>query len=539
MSKLTWQIDGGDDEISKKRRGEFPPQKKGPTKSLKYVNPSTFPFSTIAPERVPRDSAPHFRQVCKPPLCVLDSDADSEDEMRMLVAQELSQNHQSVTTEDNGILEVVGDDFLVKSNIFWGRGETGIVAQCGLNQTKNDEEYDSADTDEILYQNKNSSKADDLSEVGTGSLLYKKSSVKSKESSGKKPAIKNAQTESESESESDNDHESSSDSIDSDYEAMMGNCHRLELSLADLEELAKNMEEESDDDAKAGPSKIPKPSSVCETSPQRVQSKKGCINPEDILASLFKPDEAKEEKKKNIKKSCLPAFVGTKDLFVSSAKPAGLKRTAEKVSCEFVEEPKRMRHGLKAMEDDEPSSTQVPSLNKRATRVHSDCSSELRTQMTQEPKKLISKPGSFLKVNDGTQCVPKHPTSLPQTKHSSRSSSSSNEEDEEQTITSEPQTSKTHERSASDSCGSTEESEMSSDEEEEKTNTPEAASMPSTNQMNENIGSVPVFQQSALDPVKQQQDNQKRLAAMEQRQKESEQQQKLIQGALSKVVSNQ
>lgn len=514
--------------MSKKRRGEFPPRKKGPKKSMKYVDPSTFPYPTAAPKRETRDSSSRLLQVQKPPLCVLDSDADSEDELRMLVAQELSQNHQTVPTEDDGILEVVGDDFLVKSNVFWGRGETSIVAQCGLKPSENDEEYDSADTDEILTQSKNPSKADDLHEVGRG----RKKSVKSKKIDGKITVSKNAQ-DSCTESESDNDHESSNESIDSDYEAMMGNCQRLELSLADLEDLAKNMtEEESDDDAKAGPSEIPKLSSVCETRPQRGQSKKNCINPEDILASLFGPDKAKEEEKKIVKKSCLPAFVGTKDLFVISAKPVGFKRTAEEVSCEFVEEPKRRRHGLKPMEDEELSSTQVPVI----VTVHSDCSSKLKTQMTQEPTRLISKPGSSLKVIDGTQSVPKHPTSLPQTKNSPRSSSSSDEEEEEQTITSEPKTSQTHERSSS---GSTEVSDMSSKEEEEKPNAPEAVSKPSTEQINENTGSVPAFQQSALDPEKQKQDNKKRLAALEQRQKESEQQKKLIQGALSKVVSNQ
>ncbi|KAB5537087.1 hypothetical protein PHYPO_G00114800 [Pangasianodon hypophthalmus] len=529
VSKLTWHIDGGDDEISKRRRGEFPPQKKRPTKTKKSLDPSTIPYSTTARERGPtvqnRDSAPCLLQSRKPPVCVLDSDADSEDELRMLVAQELSRNHKPVATEDEGNLEVVGDDFAVKSNMFWGGGESGIIAQLGLRPPENDEEYDSADTDEILTQNKNSGKAEDLTETGTGS---NKSPVKSKKIDGKKPAIKNNQTPTES--ESDNDAESSSESTDSDYEAMMGNCHRMELSLADLEDLVKNMEdEESDDDAKAGPSKIPKLSPVHETGPQKVQSKKTGITPEDILASLFGPDEDKEMKKKKDKKSCLPAFVGTKDLFGSIAIPTGLKRAAENVNCEFGEEPKRLKPGLKTLEDEESSSAQVPMLNEKDTTVCTDCSSD-EMEMTQEPKKLISKPSSSLKVNDKRLSVPKHPTSLPETKHSPRSSSS-DEEEEEQIVPLESKTS-----NASDSSGSTEESEMSSSEEEDKSNKPEAASKPSSKQINENTASgLKPLKQSVLDPVKQQQDNQKRLAALEQRQKESEQQKKLIQGALSKV----
>ncbi|KAF4094009.1 hypothetical protein AMELA_G00007890 [Ameiurus melas] len=524
VSKLTWQIDDGDEEISKRRRGVFPPQKKRPTKTKnKSLDPSTIPYSETAAENGTavqnRDCAPHLLQGRKPRACVLDSDADSEDDLRILVAQELSQNHKTVATEDEGDLEVVGDDFVVKSNMFWGGGETDMIAQLG-SKPPEDDEYDSADTDEILTQNKNSGKAEDLTDTGTGP---NKSPLKSKKIDGKKPAIKNAQTPTESESDTDAE---SSESTDSDYEAMMGSCHRLELSLADLEDLVKNMEdEESGDDSKAGPSEMPKLSSVHETGPQRARSKKSDINPEDILASLFGPDEDKEEKKKKDKKACLPAFVGTMDLFASTAIRAGLKRGAEKVNSEFGEEPKRLRRGLKSQEGKESSSAQVPTLNKKDTKVHMDCSGD-EIEISPEPKKLVSKQSSSLKVNDRTHSVPKHRTSLPQKKHLS-----SDEDEEEQTVSLEPKTSKAHEISASDSSGCTEVSETSSDEEEEK-----VASKPTCKQMNESTASDPKpFQQSVLDPVKQQQDNQKRLAAVEQRQREAEQQKQLIQGALSKV----
>lgn len=542
MSKLTWRIDGGDDEISKRRRGEFPPQKKRPTKTKVCLDQSTISYSTCTPEtgveRVQnRDSTPHLLQSRRPPVCVLDSDADSEDELRVLVAQELSRNRKIVATEDEGTLEVVGNDFVVKSNTFWGGRENGFTLQLGLKPSKNDEEYDSADTDEILTQNKKAGKSEDLSQMETGGS---KSPEKSRKIGWKEAAKthKNAQTPTES--ESGNDAESLSESIDSDYEAVMGNCHRLELSLADLEDLAKNLEgEESNDDAKARPNEMPELSSEHEPGPKRMQAKKKGINPEDILASLFEPDEDKEKKKKKDKKSCLPAFVGTKDLFGSTAVPTGLKRSAERVNCEFDEDPKRQRQDLKTLEDNESSSAQVPTLNKNDIMVHTDCSTD-KIEMPQEPKKLISKPSSFLKINDQIYSVPKQPTSLPQTKHSPRSSSSSDEEEEEQAVVLEPKTSKVHRTSASNTTGYSEESEMSSDKEKEKSIKPEAASKPRSRQINENTGSGPKsFQQSVLDPGKQQQDNQKRLAAVEQRQKESEQQKKLIQCALAKVVSSQ
>ncbi|KAF5908778.1 nucleolar protein 8, partial [Clarias magur] len=408
VSKLTWRLDGGDDEISKKRRGEFPPQKNRPAKTIKSLDPSTIPHSAPpVPERgttVQDRHVPHLLHYRKPPVNVFYSDADSEDELRVLVAQELSWNHATVTTEDEGNLEVVGDDFVMKSSMFWSAGEAGNNTQLGSKASKDDEEYDSADTDEILTQNKTPGKA------GTGSKT-------SQNNDEKKPVIKNTTIQRSTEPESDDDAESSGESHDSEYEAMMGNCCRLELSLADLTALIKNKENEEnddddDDDGKAEPRELPKVSPVHKTSPQRTPSKKSGINPEDILASLFGPDEGKEVKKKKVQKSCLPAFVGTKDLFGStSAEPSGLKRPAEKVTCAFGEDRKRVR-----LEDEVE---------------------------------------------------------------------------------------------------------------------PDAALKPSSQQINENAALG--LKQSVLDPVKQQQDNRKRLAALEQRHKESEQQKKLIRGALSKV----
>lgn len=535
VSKLTWQIEGGDDEISKRRRGEFPAQKKRFT-NTKSLDPST--SSSPAPERwtgvQTRVAGPRLLLAHEPPVCVLDSDADSEDELQMLVAQERSRNSKTDAGEDEENIEVVGDDFVVKPSMVWGGGEAGFIAPPErFKPTQSDEEYDSADTDEILTQNKTLGKAEDQIETET---CNNKSPVKSKTINGKKPAIKNAKTLSESESE--NDSESSSDSIDSDYEAMMGNCHRLELSLGDLEDLVKNMEdEESDDeDAKNRSKETPKLSSVHETGSRRAESKKSCINPEDILASLFRPDEDKEDKKKkNVKKSCLPVFVGTKDLFNSTNLPTGLKRAAEKVSCEFGEEPKRLKPDLKTKQGDNSSKAPVLMLNNKDPKVRTDWSSD-EMEITPESKKLLYKPNSFLKGNDLKHSEPKPLSASPQTKHLPSSSSSSAEEEEEQTVSLKTKTSKAHGRSASDSSGSTEESETSSDEEEEKRNKAEADSKSSSKQISENSGSGPQpVQQSVLDPVKQQQDNQKRLAALEQRQKEAEQQKKLIQGALSKV----
>ena len=64
VAQLTWEIPGGDDEISRKRRGEFPPQKKKPKK--------------IKQDLMPLEKRP-----------ALDGDDETLDEARMLITKEV------------------------------------------------------------------------------------------------------------------------------------------------------------------------------------------------------------------------------------------------------------------------------------------------------------------------------------------------------------------------------------------------------------------------------------------------------------------
>ncbi|XP_051763922.1 nucleolar protein 8 isoform X7 [Ctenopharyngodon idella] len=361
VSKLTWEMEGGDDEISKKRRGEFPQHKPCPKRSK--VDLSSF-LSNLAQSNsinaadignknkmvfqqngLPATKTEKQIPVVKKSVCVLDNDADSEDEIRMLVAQELSTNTKQTSAEDeDDNLEVVGDDFVVKSNAFWGGAEQDGVKSL-LTSSKEDEDYDSADTDEILTQRKTQK-----TQVSQDS------------------PTKSSKNESSSESDS--------GSNDSDYEAMMGNCTRLDLSLADLEQLAKNAEVISDDESVEEP-KI-------ELKTPRAACKRRGNNPEDILASLLGDDTPDKERKNRVTTVSLPAFIGTRDLF-EGPEPI-LKRVTQSIDSES---PKRLKQDLNVKErsisedTSQPQSSNRPSQQKLSSLKEQSTSKKLENQSSE------------------------------------------------------------------------------------------------------------------------------------------------------------
>ncbi|NP_001073671.1 nucleolar protein 8 [Danio rerio] len=348
VSELTWEVEGGDDEISKKRRGEFPKQKTSPKRSkvdlsLFLSNGINAPASGNKNKILQRDlpATKTEQPVVKKSVCVFDSDVDSEDEIKMLVAQEHLRNSKpTFTMDDEDNLEVVGDDFVVKSNAFWIGAEQSDVKSL-LTSSKDDEEYDSADTDEILTNRKTL-----------------------KPQANQESATKSNGNECSSGSEEGSEDESDDDlSVDSDYEAMMmGNCYRLDLSLADLEQLAKNAEGVSDDEhveepeEPKTPSKPPKKTGNC---------------PEDILASLLGDDtpekESKKKKSQGAAKS-LPAFIGTKDLF-GDPEPI-LKRVCQSIDSEShkrLKQDPKLKKSIVSEDKSQPHSSNQPSQQKLST----------------------------------------------------------------------------------------------------------------------------------------------------------------------------
>ncbi|NXF89283.1 NOL8 protein, partial [Eubucco bourcierii] len=205
VSELTWHLEGGDDSISKKRRGEFPAAKK-PLKKMKQlgseaVNGAVDLFSacqshsksTSSPQLDQR-SKPNEK--CKLPLSrslnskisgrgllsnrrsvsggaaqnntsVSDSDIDSEEEIRAMVKKERTmQKAENIEAEDveteSDHLEIVGDDFELKYNSHWSLSNPGAMTKTvrgGYREKETvecDNGYDSAGTDEIIAVSKTS-----------------------------------------------------------------------------------------------------------------------------------------------------------------------------------------------------------------------------------------------------------------------------------------------------------------------------------------------------------------------------------------------
>ncbi|XP_056303976.1 nucleolar protein 8 [Danio aesculapii] len=641
VSELTWEVEGGDDEISKKRRGEFPKQKTGPKRSkvdlsLFLSNGINAPAS-VNKNKIQQRDLPAIKTektVIKKSVCVFDSDVDSEDEIKMLVAQEhLRDSKPTSTVDDEDNLEVVGDDFVVKSNALWGGAEQSDVKSL-LTSSKEDEEYDSADTDEILTKSKTPKLQDSPTKSNTNEC-----------SSG---------------SDDGGDDESDDDlSVDSDYEAMMmGNCYRLDLSLADLEQLAKSAEGISDDEHVEEPEE-PKTKSA--------PPKKTGNCPEDILASLLGDDTPEKESKKKKKSQgtakSLPAFIGTKALFgdpgpilkrvcqsTDSESPKRLKqdpklkkpivsddlsqlnssnqssqqklstiqvqsmttklenevfKSEDNSSCQestSSNEEERAKTKLKSNvascksntlikpKDTKPSSNDCSSEESEKNEKNAQVSNS-QSSLTAQSARTLSQSELKTPNNLTTPIKPKQ-TNL-STFIGSESSSEESESSVEENITSKMSsatqlvktipkakinasntpikpkqmnllTSTSSESSSEESETSVEEnitSKMSSAIQLVKTipetkintsNTPIKPKQASSSTSSDSSGdeqessdeeekSKPVESHSkvlhtmVVDAQKQQQDNQKRIAALEQRQKETEQQKKLIQGALSNV----
>ncbi|TRZ01611.1 hypothetical protein DNTS_022968 [Danionella cerebrum] len=359
VSNLTWKLEAGDDEISRKRRGEFPKQKHSPKK--RKVDVSLFLSSGInAPRTAPKQNVlpSNVTGNQRKSVCVFNNDTDSEDELKMLVAQEKLRS-QTLANDSDDNLEVVGDDFKLKSNTFWG--------ECGVLTKKEDEEYDSADTGEIFVQKKTPKPSENLQSQPNESKCF---SVSGDDSS-----------------------------IDSDYEAMMGNCYRLDLTLADLEQLSKNTEEECIEK--------PKTAKVCPKRPGNT--------PEDILASLLKDNtpEMESKKKKKISSAPLLAFVGTKELFgdpnpilkTVSQKVDRNKRLKQdtKLKKQSVSSDKSLLNSSNSQSSQEVTSSSAPSMSKTL---------ESEESLSGEPK--VS-PKTLVPAKSGTKVKPKVPTNTTNT----------------------------------------------------------------------------------------------------------------------------
>ncbi|CAI5687136.1 unnamed protein product [Oreochromis niloticus] len=360
VTQLTWEVQGGDDEISKKRRGEFPPcepwrPKKSRTDNVsgrtRFEHPVNFVNHTEAHQLTNGfEKQNDHRLAQKKWRHFTDSDGDSEEEIRRVVAAQQTSHvppQQQEVEEDN--LEVVGYDFLAKS-------------ACKGDQDKDD--YDSADTDELFASRKpppakcQEKHTPPTAEHLSGNNTDKKRKTKRKageqeeedgstddeehltsrkpscvqqkrDSSEQKlnkktrvlPVARPSSSESDSDEEDEGDEEDSVDSCsDSDYEAMFSNVTHLEISLADLQKLAEEAEQNSNTVAPSFLGAGLEQETLFTSFPAEQPAPKKGSTPEEILAMIMEDDSSEDEQKKKKRKrkgvmsAPLPAFQGTKAL---------------------------------------------------------------------------------------------------------------------------------------------------------------------------------------------------------------------------------
>ncbi|KAK5911995.1 hypothetical protein CesoFtcFv8_001913 [Champsocephalus esox] len=571
VSQLTWELQGGDDDISKKRRGEFPayepPKRKksrtGAVNSLKAegkprLKQSVDPVALTEAAQVTNGpkppSAVRPAQRKGPPLTL--SDIDSDDEIHRIVAVQSSSHNALQQEEDEDKLEVVGLDYLVTP----GRARQ---QQKGGDEEEND--YDSADTDELLAsrkpppprassppppqerptltagnisgnntdrkrKTKKKSKAgeeeDDSTDAEEPSTQKRRDAGKlssQKQSKKKKvlPVVKPSSSESESDDEEEEECESADSSSDSDYEAMFSNVTRLEISLADLQKLAEEFQDTSETTV---------PSSLSVSEQETKPPKKG-TTPEEILAALMEDDSSEEEEQQQSKKKkrkadattqLLPAFKGTKVLNEGSETEEGQKEEEEGEGTEV----KKLKVDHKA------TSSKMNGQKHTETESSED---EDEEEEEEEPKKK--------------EAVVKNMAE----KAESVSSSSSDDEEEEEEQENKGKVFKTMAKtSQKESSSSSDEEEEEEEEEVLKANqtvlTSKAAAASSSSSSSEEdedeilpakaavkAAPPPAPHRAKEEEARQRKANIRRLAAVQQRQKETEENKKLIQGALANL----
>ncbi|XP_044512694.1 nucleolar protein 8 [Gracilinanus agilis] len=372
ISDLTWKLEGGDDTMSKKRQGQFPAFRNCPPKRAKVGGSHCSPAppsvtqqpgvqkTNLGPVKLPTSASSRHKNSQKPETVFLptskspfvrrrntmsDDDLDSEDELKALIAEEKKSQKtaffETDSTEGNSF-EVVSSDF--KPSLASSGVKQASCSNSTSHPAESDKEYDSGDTDEIIAGGKNSdqnkgkakmspkrkakakkdclqNRTDRLSSGQNTEIRKRKhSSGNEKESSVTRPTKNCAPPESEEESEE-----------NLDYDSMMANCYRLDLTLADLERLASEGLQsagDSDDCAKQDlpGRKVPDSGQKRRKAPNR---RAQCINPSDILASLLEGEEISDQKppQENMWKSKFQAFKGVGALYEGETPSKAFKST--------------------------------------------------------------------------------------------------------------------------------------------------------------------------------------------------------------------
>ncbi|XP_062441597.1 nucleolar protein 8 [Rhea pennata] len=510
----------------------------------------------------------------KDKMNVSDSNSDSEEEIRAMIKKEMGiqKTETNVETESDH-LEIVGDDFELKYNTHWSLDSPDTMKKVikGSNREKEsmecDNGYDSADTDEIIAVSKNP----DLSSRKTTILDSRQVKVEKnveeilsnkncdfvndfslkmynleeenigREGKKRKSKISAMQTATVNSTGKTNNGESSyseSEEGESDtssvYESMMQDCYRLDLTLDDLKALATENTETLVEEANSTQS-----SSECSVKENAKGDitynkkhskfppalKKKCICPDDIVAALIEGEENADEessKRQNNSDLAYKPFRGMGSLFERelTKDSTGLKKRSvgnlgleAYFSCSGEESPaskNTLLHSLEVSTEKQQNMgcDQLRKLSDAAIlanksdicRPHLKGKSEYVNSQQEDQK---SEGGDAVRSADGS-------------------------EDESSNVDSNALVSQEHIK------GQLKSSKLLS-------------TKLKRNVTNEN-GKTSILESKELcvcataskEPdtkKKQLQDNQRRLAALEERQKERELQKKLIQGALSNLDS--
>lgn len=388
VSNLTWELEGGNDPMSKKRQGEFSdlhrPTKKMMIKAQKdesstvsvamrprlnrviIENPhltqqqatQEIPNDPITPKlpHVPDSDSQKVKNIffqtfdletTRNKNSMSDDDIDSEEELRLMIAREKNLERtawSSINESENDPFEVVRDDF--KSNIHKLCSLTGLGIKNNVScldsedNVRNDYNSDSGDTDEIIAMKKNAGKVKNSTEFLQMEKPTYKKTLKSRKNYKfshhikvqKKDTIelsvshraKHLGCTSLSDSSSTEDAYSVSEPAESEkYEyndAMMKNCLHVTLTLADLGQLAgsdlKAPKENTESNSWETTAKCDRASKSHGTS-SGLHRGQQCIHPEEILASLFKEKNTpgKQKPKENNLKPKFQPFKGVGCLY--------------------------------------------------------------------------------------------------------------------------------------------------------------------------------------------------------------------------------
>uniref|UniRef100_A0A2K5MFQ3 Nucleolar protein 8 n=1 Tax=Cercocebus atys TaxID=9531 RepID=A0A2K5MFQ3_CERAT len=433
ISSLTWELEGGNDPMSKKRRGEFS-DFHGPPKKVIKVQKDKSSIGSLAmstrPRRVierppltqqqaaekrtcdsitPSKSSPvpvsdtqklknlPFKtsglETAKKRNSISDDDIDSEDELRMMITKEenLQRTTQpSINESENEPFEVVRDDFksgIHKLHSLIGLGIKNNVSCHDSDDDimRNDTEYDSGDTDEIIAMKKNFAKVKNSTKFSQMEKSTNKTSLKNRENceisdhciklqkrksnveSALGHGLKSLNRKSPSNSNSSEDADSASELADSEgdeeYNAMMKNCLRVNLTLADLEQLAgsdlkvPNGDTESDGPETTTQCKFDRGSKSLKA-PTCLRRGQQCIHPEEIVASLLEGEEntcGKQKPKENNLKPKFQAFKGVGCLYEKESMKKSLKDNV--ASNNINKDQNSMKHedpSIISMEDGSP-----------------------------------------------------------------------------------------------------------------------------------------------------------------------------------------